>query len=200
MKSHWILCIAIVPLLSVAADAALTLHEYVPDQPVVYDDVAGLYWDPNLPRFVNMTYDQQMDAIAGMGTYGNIAEGWHMATLSEMQALWLYSISDIAAVFTPTDTDPLFLAGRYDEIRPDVPLTHYGARVQVGPTPAETWKDPLNTFAYWDFASNDLLSAWIVNQNAPVPPGTVIPAPSALLLSVVGVTSLLGAKRWRRKE
>jgi len=217
MKSHWILCIAVILLLSVAADAALTVHEYVPGQKVTLDTATGHYWYWNLEDFVSMTYPQQVAAIAGLGNYGGVLGGWHMASHDEVAALFSYPASEIGGAFGTTRThtlsvpipphDPIVLfdeeywMGREDHIVDPLvtPPWRYGPYVTHDKI-ADTWEKSQDSGSAADPYLSIYFGAWVTSQSGLVPAGNEIPAPSALLLSVIGVTSLIGAKRKRRRQ
>jgi len=109
-------CVAVVLLTTGTVTADLTVYEYVLGQPVTLDTNTGKYCNWNLADFINMTYDEQVPAIAGLGNYGNTAGGWHMAAYEEMQALWTYLADSITAPFGPSLLDSSYTShlGRYD--------------------------------------------------------------------------------------
>lgn len=198
MKRNLLLYVAAVLLLPVPANAVLTVHEYVSGQKVTLDSNTGNYWYWNLRDFTDMTYDEQQTAIAGLGNYGNIAGGWHMAGQSEIQSLWTYSASDIANHFRRSGQGlrqgvpfPKW-AGRTDVSPPSPPFSqHYSIGVFRYPG-FPFHKKPLPGEPREDLSRFRVIGAW-VTSSAPV-----IPAPSALVLTVCGLVSLLGAKRRRR--
>lgn len=109
MKRILFFSLVAVLLSPVPVNADLMVYEYIPGEKVTLDSNTGKYWYWNLPDFVNMTYDDQITAIAGLGTYGYIAGGWHMATLTEFQGLWnhngipeIFSSFATVTVFTTT--------------------------------------------------------------------------------------------------
>jgi hypothetical protein len=116
MRRVQILCVTAVLLLTGTASADLIVYEYVPGQKVTHDTVTGNYWIWDLTMFTDKSYAQQISDIAGLGTYGNIAGGWHMATADE-KAL-LAGTGQISTGFNPTiDALPSTATwrGRYDE-------------------------------------------------------------------------------------
>jgi len=201
MKRIVFSCVAALLLMTGTASAALTVYEYVPDEKVTYDDATGNYWYWNLPDFTFMTYAQQITAIAGLGAYGGITGGWHMATLLEMQGLWLYSASDIADNFI--NAGPFLGYNRWDS-RYDLASglgTHYVAYLVQKIDTGEFTRFALDVLALPDEMSSVALTAWVTTEGGPAgAPPAVIPAPSALVLAATGVVSLLGSKRRRRKR
>ena len=84
------------------ANAALTVLEPVAGQKVTLDTHTGKYWYWDLADFTNMTYAEQITAIAGLGCYGGVT-GWHMASLAEMEEFWpAYTGAEIMASFGKT--------------------------------------------------------------------------------------------------
>lgn len=175
------------------AQSDLMVKELVPGQKVTLDDLTGNYWYWNLADFANMTYAEQITAIDGLGTYGYIAGGWHMATQFEMEELWdNYTGPQLAESFAGTVMTPLNHFARYD--RTYLPgwtewhtcgiLMNGGAeKFLLGPHGVADWHG-----AYW-------LGAW-VTTDAPV-----VPVPPAVILAASGLlTSALGLKRLRRKH
>ncbi|MHC4351686.1 MAG: YfaZ family protein [Planctomycetota bacterium] len=105
MKRIQFVCVATVLLLTGTVPADLMVKEYVPGEKVTLDTNTGKYWYWNLSDFVNKTYTEQNTAIAGLGMYGNLAGGWHMATGSEITGLWGYDPSAIGTAFNLTHDD-----------------------------------------------------------------------------------------------
>ncbi len=130
MRKFHFFCVAAILLLTSTVYADLAVHEYVPGEKVVLDSETGNYWYYDLTDFVDQTYSEQISSIAALGTYGNIAGGWHMATYEEMEKLWGNTPSDITDNFAPTFIYPGFLQhsiGRYDEVPSGYPGYHYYA-------------------------------------------------------------------------
>ena len=88
MKRIFLFSLAAVLLTIGPVRAELKVYEYVPGEKVTLDTLTGNYWYYNLLDFAGKTYDQQKEKIATLGTYGNIAGGWHMATPDEWTELW----------------------------------------------------------------------------------------------------------------
>jgi len=196
MKRIQFFCVAPLLLLTGTLSADLVLHDYLGNGEVVVQDTqpGGNYWVWDLTMLTNKTYAEQITAIAGLGTYGNIAGGWHMASLSEMSGLWSYSGPTISAAFNPVPpgktAGPDYI-GRYDQVPTGWPGTHCTAYVLTGGTTKSTIGSSLrdsDTFAH------TTLGAW-VTTDAPV-----VPAPGALVLAATGLLSVLGVNRCRRKS
>lgn len=182
--------------------AVLTVNEYIPGEKVTLDSNTGNYWYWNLPDFVNMTYGEQNTAIAGLGNYGNIAGGWHMATLDEMTALWVYDAFTIASSFAPTLHLPTgqvrtVWQGRYDRVYPGTPVGHAIAELrEVVMSDLQIYYSKFNlvTLGAPDSTRHTMLGSWVVSSQP------VVPVPGSLLLAATGLLSMLGLKRWRRKH
>ena len=181
------LCVAAVLLATGTVGADLSVYEYVPGQKVTLDTNTGNYWYWDLDVFGGMTYAAQMSTIAGLGTYGNIDGGWHMATGTEMQALWdAYDAPALGAAFNPTLPPGLWM-GRYDESwapgKHFLAYTHQIAKGHLG------LGSTYDSYASWD------IGAW-VTTDAPV-----VPVPGAVGLAATGLlTLLLGVNPLRRKR
>lgn len=121
MKKRGFFCIVTLLLITGTTDADLVVKDYLGNgESVVYDTVTGYHWYRNLPYFTNMTYAQQITAIAGLGTFGNISGGWHMATLEDIQSLAANPGQSIVDTFLPTYmvvSPPCTVrwAGRYED-------------------------------------------------------------------------------------
>ena len=199
MKRIQFLCVAVVLLLTNTVTAGLMVQEYVSGQKVTLDTTTGNYWYWNLADFINKTYAEQITAIAGLGTYGNIAGGWHMATKSEMQALWANGAAEVTGSFNPNyiSTISTNFKGRYEEavtIGGSVPGHELGlAQITSGYPSGVLW--PLPQAMLSDATSEIYTSAWVVSDHA------VVPVPGALLLAATGLlSSTLGLKRLHRKR
>lgn len=194
MKRSLFLTVAAVLLSSGPAGADLEVYEYITDQKVTLDTATGNYWYYDLTDFAGWNYDDQIDAIANLGTYGNIAGGWHMATLDEMEPLWQNSETTIMANFEKIlDTGGIeWWAGRYDRAVSDI--DHAAAFVydNYGTIVKSELSDSI--FIY-DTDEIGHVSAWVVSDQA------VVPVPPALILGATGLlSSALGLIRLRRKH
>ena len=77
MKRIHSFCIAAVLLTTGTLTADLIVQDYLGNGQIVVQDTrpGSGHWYANLPDFANMTYAQQVTAIAALGTYGNMAAG-----------------------------------------------------------------------------------------------------------------------------
>jgi len=183
-----------------SVSAVLTVYEYIPGEKVTLDSSTGDYWYWNLADFVNMTYDEQITAIAGLGTYGYIAGGWHMATQSEMASLWANDSVAIASGFSITGTTILgdhLWRGRYDEEGPPWAGPGWHLASQLSADPTLTFFDKVdlsNSMILNDILPYMDVGAWVTTDAA------LVPVPGAVVLTASGLLSMLGFKRWRRKR
>lgn len=186
----------------------LMVYEDVPGERVAYDTETNLYWYCTLTDFANRTYAEQIEAIADLGTYGNITGGWHMASEAEIAGLLANDGLDLAA-FPPTLSDRrdphypsdevlMFWFGRTDVVPaglegPHLCLVGYAIEppyTDVYPVVLGIWIDSVS-----DNERFTNVGAWVVSG------GEVVPAPGALILGVTGLlSSTLGLKRLRRKH
>jgi hypothetical protein len=96
-----ILSIVAVLLSAVTVSGELIVYEYVPGEKVTLDTETGKYWYWGLLDFANLTYDEQISDIAGLGAYGGIEGGWRMASLAEIEydVFYNYGHSEVLATF-----------------------------------------------------------------------------------------------------
>jgi len=188
MKRITFFLVAAVLLLTGTVSANLTVCEYVTGEKVTYDDATGNYWYWNLNDFVNRNYSAQISAIAAISpTYGNIAGGWHMASLSEMTALWTYSETNIKAAFGSASGTGWDIVSMGRVNASTVSGYHRKAGEWYG-----SWG--FSTSMWNDGRTESYLGAWVTTD------ATVVPAPSAVVLATTGLLCLLGAKlRGRRR-
>ena len=71
------------------------------DGKAIYDSKSGLYWFSDLKYFNNMSYEEQITAIAKLP--GN----WRMATLADIRTLDVHPDTEIHAVFNPLSVSKL---------------------------------------------------------------------------------------------
>ena len=114
MKRIHFFSVAAALLLTGTLSADLTVYEYLPGQKVVLDTVTRDHWIWDLTMFTDMTYGEQVTAIGDLGTYGNIPDGWHMATQAEVLSLAGHGGPQIGLKFAPTDPYPESSLGRID--------------------------------------------------------------------------------------
>jgi hypothetical protein len=200
MTRTYFFCLTTVLLTRGLVWADLAVKEYVAGSGefVTFDDQTGYHWYWNLPDFVDMTYGEQTAEIAGLGTYGYIAHGWHMASPEEMGTLWSYDADTIMSMFRRSgdiisDSQPYtYWAGRYDgegfgdeEHLACFVSTHDGT----------TQKVPLGHYSVHDETRREHLSTWVVSNQS------VVPLPTSLILAATGLlSSTLGLNRLRRKH
>ncbi len=188
MKRIYISCIVVALLNVASARADLFVREYVSGsgELVTFDDQTGYHWYTMVGDFVNMTYAEQLLEIANLNvvTYGGIAEGWHLATRSEMETLWEYDASVIAGSFGGTGSMRTY--GRYES----VPSTdnHYVGQVWYSDYWHKWLKNNLTAlYTANDYTAYSNTGAWIVTDQA------VVPVPGAVLLGMLGL-SVAGIK------
>jgi hypothetical protein len=156
---------------------------------VIYDTTANRYWIQNLLMFFDESYSAQKSAIgilAATSFYG--INSWHLASLSEMDTLWLHQTADLTVfhyAYTEGGVDHYF--GRYDS--PAGPGKHYTADASASLALAGSrtfTQTPLETLPWTDAAPNGgaiaYPSAWICADPAPVPePGAMMLVGAGLL-------------------
>lgn len=180
------------------AQCGLTVLEMVAGQKVTLDTNTGNYWYYGLTRFDDKTYNEQINEISGLGTYGNIAGGWHLATFSEMTALWSYSGDTIGSNFEPAgygapSPNAEIWAGRF-EWKPQTPDEHGYAGIYHMASGSYNM-DILGDKSIPDLDTSAWISAWVTTD------AQVVPVPPAVILTMTGVlTSALGLNILRRKH
>lgn len=181
-----IFAVAVLILSTGSVRADLIVQDYLGNvQTVVLDTATGYHWYADLTDFTNMTLEEQTSEISGLGNYGGINGGWHMADTTEMEGLWSYDSEVIAGAFEPTFGENKYgyyadWEGRYNSDSL-VGSDHYWALIDahVGfsyyKSPIETY---CNGFDDWRYAAT---GAWVTTHNA------VVPVPSAVLLGILGL-------------
>lgn len=184
---------AIVLLATGLVRADLMVQEHIIGQKVTFDTNTNYYWYWNLADFVSMDYAEQKAKIAGLGAYGNIAGGWHMAKAKDIVWLWNnYTANQLADAFGMSSFDAFHNVshlGRIDEA-PDWCIGyHFGEQI-VGGT-----KVDLLGIIYPDDQRAYYLGAWVCTEQQ------LVPLPPAVILAATGMLSAtLGLKRLRRKH
>ena len=187
-------CVALL-LLSGMAHAGLVVCEYVPGEKVTLDTETGKHWYWKVGDFNDMTYDEQLSAIAGLGSYGNIASGWRMATDADMEELRLYNgwdlLDSFAANWRVTVTAVGF-EGRYDSAVPESTDMHRVFSVSystLGSVAKCVWPFPDSYTLRPGPDEGFPVGAFVVSE------ALVIPAPAALGLAAVGLLACLPGVR-----
>jgi hypothetical protein len=180
MRSIYFFSLAVVLLTMVPVRADLFVRQYVSGsgELVTYDDQTGYHWYWSLTDFTNMTYAEQIAKIDTLDSYGNIAGGWHLATMDEMESLWKYDASVIGPSFrwTGTSTER---RGRFESV-PTAGLHEVGLVWYTDYW--KTWfKSGLLDQTGADEIPSNYLGAWVVSDQA------VVPLPGAVLLGVIGL-------------
>jgi hypothetical protein len=193
MRRITLLTVAVVLLSTGSVGADLMVQEHKPGEWVTLDTNTNYYWYWNLADFVNMDYGDQIDKIAGLGTYGNIAGGWHMATANDIMLLWAFNTAiDLEAGFGMTSKD-LFehdsYLGRIDASPQWAAGSHYLAQV------IDNTKIPLFNFYCPDTQEAYYVGAWVCTDQP------LVPLPPAVILAATGLlSSTLGLRRLGRKH
>lgn len=204
-RNHLTLAIAFLTLLGSAAmaRAALITNSDDPVVPynIVYDENADMYWIQHLGMFSSYTYQGQLAIIADINSNSDYQSSqwgeWRLASLSDMESLWLNPYADLASAFEPSDYDLGEINGRYElagqtmdegELVP----AHYN----VGVYQVAAFKDELPGHLYPNYVAEDWLGAWVT---AASPTANVVPEPAALLLVGVGLVGLTSLKKRSRK-
>ena len=188
MKWLFSLGLAILIFLSQPAISTAVLVPLPSDEPeVIWDQTYNLYWYYNVSDFVNMTWNEQKNAVlglAGSSYYGS--SGWHIATLGEMEKLWTYSSTDLVDAF------PLIFggyesyytfAGRYDSV--EGVLVH---ALTLSEYNGESSKESLPGTQSADWGTDWYLGVWVTTASP-------VPIPGAIWLLGSGLIGIVGIRR-----
>lgn len=182
----------------------LITHIQDPSLPlnVVYDDSADRYWIQDLGMFAIDTYNTQLqiiDNINGDSAYqSSLWRDWRLATLSDMETLWLNSYTDLRDTFEPSDADLHEITGRYENagFTEDegylVPAHYY-----VGLAYFSEYKGDLPGTLIPDYVAEDWLGAWVTADSVITNP---VPEPTTILLFGTGLVGLAGLRKKMRKK
>lgn len=197
MKRILFSCVATVLLLSGTVSADLIVKEYIPGEKVTLDTETGHYWYWNLADFVNMTYDEQITAIDGLGKYGFVDGGWHMATLQEFDTFFNRTTApELAVSFSPTrrgDMDSFDMLARVDFLYQPISWTHPYGGISGEPGHWDYYRPP--TSSMLDALRDPSVGAWVTSNSS------LVPVPPAVILAATGLlSSMLGLNRLHRKH
>lgn len=180
----------------------------LPGDALALDSNTGQSWIRDLSTFGSGAYDEQQFAINVLNqvSYSGLSD-WHMATLTDMQALWSYSAEQIELAFFPNWNPPKQnnWTGRYDSLQTGSnPEEHYTATVSKsynvwypGSSPPPGWQPysysqgTLETFSTLDTNAFPPLGAWVVSGYAPA-----VPIPGTIWLLGSGLAGILA---WRKR-
>ena len=156
--------------------ADLKVSEPVAGEKIVYDTTTGHSWIWDMSLFTDKTYQQQIDAISALGTYGGLP-GWHMADDDEWTALAAsagFDSANLGAAFGPTylhSSGFYVWSGRTDE--PWGGLADHHANHLFDIQDPTLFAGPVP-----DLDADQYVGAWVT---------TPVPVPGAALLGVIGL-------------
>ena len=153
--------------------ATLTLVPSGADEGVTDTEQPDYLWHPDPSYFVNMTYAEQMNAIAALNTdvYGGRTD-WHMATRAEIDTLFSLDYipsTDFVNVFETTgkvtqwNTEYDQITARYDEARTGTIDDDHYATVTVLNYPQSGLNKLPEKQSFSDDDSYGYLGAWVVS-------------------------------------
>ncbi len=171
-------------------------HTILDDRGTVGDVTDDLFIYRNLPRFLDMTYAQQLASIGLLNTeldgFGPWQNNWHLAGLDEMQGLFDHMMLAV-------DADRTFAAPVYVS---SFPTYYYSGRYEVavnkdnppgqsGTTPGHMWFEVYGdgvSSPKWSKEQDSVYDSSLYDGAWAVANRTVVPVPSAMLLGILGLS------------
>lgn len=178
------------------------------DGDVLRDTNTGLVWYRDLKYFAGFDYATQISLIADLNQgdgYFNV-KNWHLASTSEMDALWsAYLPEEMHFESSFPMNNVLVCLGRYENafigVPPESPFapSHFVRGYEYYRFPA--FDPPYGVEFEYSISDREIdarIGAWVVGDPSFIPQElTVVPLPSAVLLAMIG----LGIVRlWRVSE
>lgn len=199
MKEFSVLMMAIMLCFGFSANGYATLTTITTDgKEVVYDDIAEQYWWVYMGTFQYETYGYQQER-----TYEHCVDTqyyglstWHVASLEEMQELYLNGAEEISSHFLvrwDVGAATVKRLGRYDSLAPpelnDTYSRHYLAGLNYDISTGLSTLTPLQTLSVEDNTVDQSISLWVTASAPPVP------EPITMLLLSLGLAGIAGIRR-----